>query len=149
MPFCSLNLSAVKPITDWNTPAPLVPLGGFVRERREYLGLTQREAAREIRVSLSSLRSWERGRARVRDEHYPAVIRFLGHDPNPTPRSLPERVRAARLMEGLSQKALALRLGLDPSTVRAFEAGKGEAGYGRVRLVLEDYVAAAGRREGA
>lgn len=51
-------------------------------------------------------------------------------------------------MEGLSQKALALRLGLDPYTVRGFEIGGGRSGDRRVCQVFEEYVAATGRREG-
>jgi transcriptional regulator with XRE-family HTH domain len=118
-----------------------VPIGARVRERRQELGLTQREAARELRVALATYRNWEAGRAEVSDAQYPKVVRFLGGDPNPAPRSLPERVRAARLARGLSPKALALRLGLDPSTVRAWEAGKGSAGQDRVRRLLEEFVA--------
>ena len=94
-------------------------------------------------VALATLKNWEKGRAKVGEAYYLKVIRFLGYDPNPVPRSLPERIRAARLALGLSPKALALRLGLDPSTVRAWEAGRGEDGHGRVRQVLLEYVATA------
>lgn len=121
-----------------------MPLGEQLLGRRRSLGLLQKEAARAIGVSLSTFRNWERGRAEVREEHYPALIRFLGYDPNPA-RSLPERVRSARLREGLSQKALALRLGLDPSTVRAWEAGEVALRHGRVRQLLLEYVGAVER----
>lgn len=110
------------------------------------MGLTQREAARTLGVALATLRNWEKGRAKIGEAHYLKVIRFLGYDPNPAPRSLPERLRAARRVSGLSQKALALRLGLDPSTVRAWEGGRGDLGHGRVRQVLGEFVAAACRR---
>ena len=105
------------------------------------MGLTLRQAAEALGVSLATLKSWEKGRAKVGETYYPKVIRFLGYDPNPAPRSLPERLRAARRALGLSQKALALRLGLDPSTVRAWEAGGGDLGHGRVRQVLEEFAA--------
>ena len=95
-----------------------------------------------LRVALATLKNWEKGRAKVGEAYYLKVIRFLGHDPNPVPRSLPERLRAARLASGLSQKGLALRLGLDPSTVRAWEAGRGDSGHERVRQVLEEFAAA-------
>jgi DNA-binding transcriptional regulator YiaG len=117
-----------------------VPLGEHIRQRREDLKLSQREAARILGVGLATLRNWERGRAKVSDSYQPRAIRFLGFDPNPV-RSFPERIRAARHAAGLSQKAVALRLGLDPSTVRTWEAGRGESGHGRVRRVLEAFVA--------
>jgi DNA-binding transcriptional regulator YiaG len=127
------------PATDWTAPASLVPLGHLIRGKRLELKLTQRQVARNLRVGLATLRNWEAGRAKVRDRYRPRVIRFLGFDPNPA-RSFPERIRAARHAAGLSQKALALRLGLDPSTVRIWEAGRGESGQGRVRRLLEDFV---------
>ncbi len=54
----------------------------------------------------------------------PSGPQVLGTDPNPAPRSLPERLRAARLSQGLSQKALAEALDLVPETLRAWEAGR-------------------------
>lgn len=118
-----------------------MPLGEHIRRKREELKLSQREAARALRVGLATLRNWERGRTTVRDGYRPRVIRFLGVDPNPAG-SFPERIRAARHAAGLSQKALALRLELDPATVRAWEAGRGESGQGRVRRMLEEFVEA-------
>lgn len=112
-----------------------------MRQRRKELGLTQQGAARALGVGHSTLKNWERGRTEIRESLYPLVIRFLGHDPNPVPQSLAERIRAARQLSGLSQKALALRLGLDPSTLRAWEAGRGESGHGQVREALEAYLA--------
>jgi transcriptional regulator with XRE-family HTH domain len=92
-------------------------------------------------VSLATVKNWENGRTTVGEASYARVVRFLGHDPNPAPRSLAERLRAARRAMGISQKTLALKLGLDPSTVRAWEAGRGSVGHGRVRHVLEEFVA--------
>jgi DNA-binding transcriptional regulator YiaG len=93
-------------------------------------------------VSLATIKNWERGRAVVGEAYYSRVIRFLGYDPNPVPRSLSERLRAARKEAGLSQKGLALRLGLDPSTVRAWEAGRVGDGHERVREALEEFIGA-------
>jgi transcriptional regulator with XRE-family HTH domain len=115
-------------------------MGEHVRRRRKERGLAQRESAKELHVSLATLRNWEAGRAKVGERYYRRVVGFLGHDPNRTPRSLPERIRAARLALGLSQKGLALRLGLVPSTVRAWELGQGESGHERVRQALQEFV---------
>ncbi len=117
-------------------------MGEHLRLRRSELGLTLRETARALGVSLATVKNWENGRAKVGEAPYSRVIRFLGHDPNPAPRSLSERLRAARKVMGLSQKALALHLGLDPSTVRAWEAGRVGDGHDRVRQTLEEFMAA-------
>ena len=94
-----------------------------------------------MRVSLATVKNWEKGRASVGDSYHERVIHFLGYDPNPAPSSFSERLRVARKAAGLSQKALALGLGLDPSTVRAWESGRVGAGHERVREVLEDFMA--------
>jgi transcriptional regulator with XRE-family HTH domain len=113
------------------------------------LQLTLREAAEVLGVSLATLKNWENGRATIGDSYHPRVVRFLGHDPNPAAQSLSERLRKMRKAAGLSQKALALRLGLDPSTVRAWEAGRVGAGHGRVREVLEEFMLTATVESGA
>lgn len=47
----------------------------------------------------------------------------FGSAPSPEPATLPERIRAAKRREGISQRELARRLGVDESTVQAWEAG--------------------------
>lgn len=140
MPFCELLLSAPLPPDD-APPPPLVHLGSHIRARRRALGFRQRDAAQAIGVSLATFRNWEAGRADIRNENYPAVFRFLDTDPNPEPRSLQERLRAARLSEGLSQKAVAEGLGLDPGTLRAWEAGRVQTCSRKVRQRILEYVA--------
>jgi len=108
--------------------------------------MTQRETARTLQVGLATLRNWEAGRTTVSEACRPRVVGFLGYDPTPAPCSWPERLRAARLAIGLDQKALALRLGLDPSTVRAWEAGRGSTGHSRVRQALHEFALEVERR---
>ena len=71
---------------------------------------------------------------------FPAVIRFLGYDPSPPSVSLAERIQAARWREGISQRELARKLGLDPSTVQAWEAGQVRRRYPRLVRLFEEYV---------
>jgi DNA-binding transcriptional regulator YiaG len=54
----------------------------------------------------------------------PAIFRFLGSDPLPPAQSLPRRLRSARGKLGLTQRQMAERLGVDPSTLREWEAGE-------------------------
>lgn len=90
------------------------------------LGLLQRQVAAEIGVSSATLLLWEKGRARPEIRHWPRIIRFLGYDPQPRPASVPEVLQAVRRLRGWSQKQLARALGVDPSTVRRWELGKGQ-----------------------
>jgi transcriptional regulator with XRE-family HTH domain len=72
------------------------------------------------------------------------VVRFLGYDPSPAPVSLPERIRATRRRQGISQEELARRLGIDPSTVTAWESGAVRRPYRRFVEMFEKWVGSAG-----
>jgi DNA-binding XRE family transcriptional regulator len=51
----------------------------------------------------------------------PAIIRFLGYDPRPTPTTFGQRLVHLRGTYGLSQRMLARRLGVDILTLRRWE----------------------------
>jgi transcriptional regulator with XRE-family HTH domain len=56
----------------------------------------------------------------------PAIIRFLGYNPLPEGQGWGERLLRQRTTLGLSQKASAERLGIDPSTLAKWERGERE-----------------------
>ncbi len=52
----------------------------------------------------------------------PKILEFLGYEPDLSMvQSLGQRIRAYRLMKGTTQKELAHRLGVDPSTLGRWE----------------------------
>lgn len=108
--------------------------------RREELELSPQEAAARIGARPATYRRWERGLDRPSARFHAGVISFLGHDPEPDPRELGERIRAARERDGLSRTQLAQRLGISSSTVRAWEAGEVSRPSTRVEGVFEDYL---------
>jgi transcriptional regulator with XRE-family HTH domain len=120
-------------------------LGEHVRRVRLDRGQWQKDVAREIGCSKASLLNWERGRAEPEVRFLPGVLRFLRYDPRPAPRTLGERIRATREAEGLSEEALARRLGLDPGTVAVWEREETGRPYPRIRAVFDEWLAAAGR----
>jgi transcriptional regulator with XRE-family HTH domain len=65
---------------------------------------------------------------------------LLGYDPSPEPQSLGERIRSARRQQGISQRELAQKLGLDPSTVEAWERGEVRKLYPQFLRLFEEYV---------
>jgi transcriptional regulator with XRE-family HTH domain len=117
-------------------------VGEHLKKRRLDLGLRQKDAAREIGADTQTYGYWERGRTEPELRFFPAIIRFLGYDPAPADSTVPlgERLRAARRREGFSQRELARRLGLDPTTVQAWEAGTVRRPWPRLRRLFEGYV---------
>jgi transcriptional regulator with XRE-family HTH domain len=85
--------------------------------------LLQKQVAEQIGVNGATITNWERNTSTPVIRHLPAIIRFLGYDPTPPPSSLPERLTAARRKLGLTQREMARRLGVDPSTLLGWEAG--------------------------
>ena len=86
------------------------------------LGLTQKEAGRQLGVTSSTVLNWEQGdKPAVR--HWPAILAFLGYDPRPGAASLTEHLTARRQDLGWSQQIAAVHLGVDPSTWSSWENG--------------------------
>ena len=54
----------------------------------------------------------------------PRIIKFLGYDPFPEPRTLGGRLLATRRRLGLSQEEMAQKVGVDEGVVRLIEAGR-------------------------
>jgi transcriptional regulator with XRE-family HTH domain len=115
-------------------------VGEHLKRRRFDLGLRQKDVAREVGANFKTYENWERGRTEPEVRFFPAVIRFLGYDPSPVPVSLPDRIRAARRRKGISQLELARRLGLDPTTVQAWEGGTVRRPYPRLVRLFENYI---------
>lgn len=121
MPFCKLTLSRPKPL-DPAYPRELKTIGDHLRKRRLDLGLLQREAATRLGVNKKTYEGWECHRASPDLRAVPAVIRFLGYNPEArAAESLGGRIRTARRARGLSTRELARELAVDPSTVEKWE----------------------------
>jgi transcriptional regulator with XRE-family HTH domain len=123
LPFCHFELRAArrKPA---HYPKEINTLGDHIRKRRLDLNLLQKQASDQIGVHELTITSWE-GNATVPEVRYmPAIIQFLGYNPLPAASSLPERLAAARRALGLSQRKMAGKLGIDPSTLMGWEAGR-------------------------
>ena len=99
-------------------------LGDHLRRRRMDLGLRQWDVAKRIGVDTSTVTNWELGRTEPEGQSIPGILDFLGTDPRPLGEGFPERLRRAREALGLTQRQLATRLGVDPSTVWSWERGR-------------------------
>ena len=68
-------------------PRELVTLGDHIRARRLDRGLGQRDVARLIGVSTSTINGWETVGREPEVRYLPAIIAFLGYNPEPEPTS--------------------------------------------------------------
>jgi transcriptional regulator with XRE-family HTH domain len=119
LPFTRLTLNCLKPNELIREPATL---GEHVKQRRLKLRLTQKEAARKLRVTAATVLKWEQG-GNPRLKHWPAILTFLTYDPRPGAASFKDRLYAFRQALGWSQKTAAVHLGVDSSKWSSWEAG--------------------------
>jgi transcriptional regulator with XRE-family HTH domain len=94
-----------------------------LRRRRKALGLFQAQAAQALGVCQASVWNWENEKAEPEDKLFPAIIRFLGYEPWPTPLTLPERLRAERRRRGISMEAAAELMGVAHGALANWESG--------------------------
>jgi transcriptional regulator with XRE-family HTH domain len=115
-------------------------VGEHLKRARLDRGLEQKAAAQAIGCDPGTLLNWEKGRVAPDVRFWPPILAFLGYDPRPEPETLGGRIRAAREGEGLSEEALARRLGLDPGTLAAWERDEVSRPYPRIRRAFERYL---------
>ena len=99
-------------------------LGDHIRKRRLDLGLLQEQVAEQIGVDKTTVYYWESNATSPRIDALPQIIKFLGYDPFPAPGSMGEKLILARWRLGMTQKEMAKRLGIDPTTLGRLENGK-------------------------
>jgi transcriptional regulator with XRE-family HTH domain len=103
--------------------------------------LGQDHVARELGASIQTLINWERNHTRVSIRFLPRVVAFLGYDPREKPGQLGDRIRMLRERKGLSQTALAAKLGVNASTVVRWESGRVRKLFPAVRRRFEEFLA--------
>jgi transcriptional regulator with XRE-family HTH domain len=109
-------------------------LGERLKAWRLQRGLEQRDVAAMLGVRPATVGRWERDQKRPAIQLMPGVLRLLGPGSLAIQKSLPEPLLSARQLLGLSQAALAEKLGVDRGTVGDWEGG--------VRLPAEERLAA-------
>ena len=123
MALLPITLSAHKP-PEKAYPKTLVTLGDHIRKRRLDLKLLQKDVGELFGVTESTLWNWENGYSDPQLRFIPRIINFLGCDPFvPLPESIGDRLLKYRKSNGVSQKELAKRIGIDPTTLSRLERG--------------------------
>ena len=123
LPICHLTLKSQRALPK-GYPRDLNTLGDHIRKKRLDLGLTQKDAAREIGVDDVTLRHWENHQTSPQTYLIPRIVSFLSYLPYVPPESFAEWLKTCRMALGLSRRRLAEALGVDTSTVSGWETGR-------------------------
>ena len=99
-------------------------IGDHIRTRRLDLGSLQKEVAKRIGVTTDTITNWERGCTKPEIQYLPKIIDFLDYVPFTMGESFPEKLKAYRMLKGLTGRQLARALGVDPTTVMKWEGGR-------------------------
>ena len=85
---------------------------------------SQEQAAEQLGINPWTVLNWEKGHTEPPIESMPAITWFLGYDPFPEPKNIPERLLAKRRAMGWSIKEAARQVGVDAGTWGAWERGE-------------------------
>jgi len=99
-------------------------LGEHINRRRLEIGLTQKEVANGLGVVPWTVLNWEKGRTKPPIASIAAIIKFLGYDPFPEPKTLPDLLFAKRREMGWSMEQAAGAICVDPGSWRNWEGGR-------------------------
>ena len=122
MPFCHSELRALRPKSN-RYPKEISTLGDHIRSRRLDLKLLQRQVAEQSGVDEITITNWERNATTPAIRYTPAIIQFLGYEPQSAADSLPQRLATERTALGLSQRTMAERLVLIRAPYRVGKRG--------------------------
>ena len=121
MPFCHIILKGQKPLPK-AYPLELKTAGDHLRKKRLDLKLLQREVALILGVEEATIWNWENNYSSPKLHYIPGIIKFLGYVPfNTHAKTFGERIVNKRRLLGITQKEMANRLGVDPSTLARWE----------------------------
>jgi transcriptional regulator with XRE-family HTH domain len=114
-----------KPVSWEKYPNLLRKCGDYIKTRRLDLKLTKRQLSLRLNVADVTIYLWEKNRVKPSLTQIPKIIEFLDRDPfEQKTDHLGEKIREYRRVHGLSQKKLAVQLGVDQTTLASWERGK-------------------------
>ena len=101
-----------------------ITVGDHLRRRRFELGLYQKDVAKQIGVTTSTIWNWENNWSSITLSCMPKVIEFLGYNPIPCPDDLMERLSWYKQVNGLSLEKLGADMGRDPEQLADWLSGR-------------------------
>ena len=122
---CYLTVYGQKPPPE-DYPTVLNTIGDHLRKVRMDRGLLQKVAAKQIGITASCLVNWELNHNQPHIQHWPDILKFLGYYPEEDDGSLGYMIRKYRRYEGVAQKVVANRIGVDEYTLWRIERKSGK-----------------------
>jgi transcriptional regulator with XRE-family HTH domain len=114
---------------------------------RENAGLTRKDFARKLNVSLTAVKNWETGHSTPKLTKYSEIakvlginVREMGLDANLDLDRVGDRIKYARLLRGMSIEAFSYEFGFAIQTVKSWESHAAEvsdAALERISRALE------------
>jgi transcriptional regulator with XRE-family HTH domain len=121
-------------------PMPKTP-GEHLYQKRLADGCTQADLALQLGVSEFTLLNWERGHTKViPSESMPAIVAYLGYNPEPRPETVGAQLRWKRRSMGWTIAEAAKRNAVDQSTWEAWEKLDRWPSYPRFRSLLLEFL---------
>ena len=123
-----------------------ISFGEKMLKWREDAGLTRKELARKLNVSLTAVKNWETGHSTPKLTKYSEIAKVLnitvkemGLDANLDLTKIGDRIKYARLLRGMSIEAFSYEFGFAIQTVKSWESHTAEVtepSLGRISRAL-------------
>ncbi|MCA1636794.1 MAG: transcriptional regulator [Acidobacteria bacterium] len=125
---CHYSLYASKPPSRIFTPRPYpyfpTTIGDYLRKKRLDLRLRQKDVAKIIQTTVTSIRNWENNFHQPYLQVIPAIINFLGFCPYYSNLPISQKLIIWRSVKGIRQGVMAQLIGIDQSTLARWEQGR-------------------------
>ena len=105
------------------------------------LKLHQSDVAKIFDVCEDSITGWETQRNRPHIHYYPKMIEFLGYNPFPVDtETLGGRIKKHRIEQGLSHAKLGAKIGVDASTIGAWEQNEHVPNREKMKILEQTFI---------
>ena len=79
-----------------------------------------------MHLTRTCIHNWDHNRQQPASKYVPAILRFLGFQPKLNNEAWAGRLLAGRARQGLTRAQAAFKMGVDASTLAAWESGERE-----------------------
>lgn len=138
--FCDFEISANREQSK-HYPKELITIGNHIRKRRIDLKFKQEDVARIIEVTEECITNWENDKATPMIRYMPKITEFLGYSLfEGETETLGGKIKCYRYANGLSYKNFGKMLGVDATTVSAWEDNRSLPNRRKIKVLIEKLI---------